>query len=207
MKKLTLIIYIAFLLCASFAALAQDVASNLPENYKSRNPLYDYTDQSLNNTDTIPDFEAKAEKLKITGTVYQSDGKTPAKDVILYIFQADENGNYNMKRDEKRKRFVYHRAWVKTDANGTYTFYTFMPGKMLRTKELKQIHRIIKEPGKEPYNLAPYFFNDDPLIPELTLACRANAVNSMLRIEKQDGMLVATKDIKLGKTDSTNIVP
>ena len=207
MKKLVLLLYIAVLLGASYAAFAQDISSNTLENYKSRNPLYDFTELNLNNTDTIPDFDAKVEKLKISGTIYKSDGKTPAKDVILYIFQADENGNYNMKRDDKRKRFVYHRAWVKTDENGKYTFYTFMPGKMLRTKELKQIHRIVKEPGKEPYELMPFFFNDDPLIPELTLACRANAVNSMLRIEKQDGMLVAIKDIKLGKPAATNIVP
>ena len=75
-----------------------------------------------------------------------------------------------------------------------------MPGKYLRSKELKQIHRVIKEPGKPEYTIKSFFFNDDPLLPELTLACRAKAVGSMLRLEKKDSMYVATKDIKLNKS-------
>lgn len=189
--------------CFVLNLTAQELADNSEsflEDYKKRSALYDYAEVHLNNVDTVPDYSDKLEKLKITGTIYQSDGVTPAKDVILYIFQPDDKGNYNMKRDEHRKRYVYHRAWVKTDADGKYTFYTFMPGKMIRSKELKQIHRVIKEPGKAEQELTPFFFNDDPLIPELTLACRAEAVKSMLRIEEKDGMYIATKDIKLDKT-------
>ncbi|PKQ46995.1 hypothetical protein [Confluentibacter flavum] len=205
MKKLTTLLSLASLLSICFTTMAQGIASNanlIADDYKKRSAVYDYSERTLNNIDSVPDFQAKAEKLKITGTIYQSDGITPAKDVILYIFQPDDKGNYEMKRDANRKRYVHHRAWIKTDDDGKYTFYTFMPGKLLRTKELKQIHRIIKEPGKPEQELAPFFFNDDPLIPELTLACRAESVKSMLRIEEKDGMFVATKDIKLGKTDA-----
>jgi protocatechuate 3,4-dioxygenase, beta subunit len=177
---------------------AQETADALdPISYKKRSPIYDYSEHQLNNTDTIPDFAAKPDKLKITGTIYQSDGKTPAKDIVLFIFQPDEDGNYEMKRDDNHKRYVHHRAWIKTDADGHYTFYTFMPGKYWRDKELKQIHRIIKEPGKPEYELSSFFFNDDPLLPDLTLACRAKAVKSMLKLEKKGNMFVATKDIVL----------
>jgi len=206
MKKLTTLLSLASFLSISFTTLAQNIANNtnsLIEDYKKRSALYDYSEATLNNTDTIADFEAKAEKLKITGTIYLRDGVTPAKDVILYICQPDEKGNYQLKRDANRKRYVHHSAWIKTDADGKYTFYTFMPGKLLRTKELKQINRTIKEPGRPEQELAPFFFNDDPLIPELTLACHAEAAKSMLRIEEKDGMFVATKDIKLGKSQDT----
>ena len=80
-----------------------------------------------------------------------------------------------------------------------------MPGKYLRAKELKQIHRIVKEPGKAEYDIASFFFNDDPLIPDLTLACRAKAVKSMLRIEKEGDMYVAKKDIKLNQDTSMDV--
>ncbi len=200
MKNLIITLTLVSLLSSNVTATAQDLASN-----KDNNPIFDYSERYLNNTDSIPDFEAKAQKLVITGTIYQSDGKTPAKDVILYIFQPDENGNYNLKRDANRKRYVYHRAWIKTDADGKYTFYTFMPGKLIRSKELKQIRRIIKEPGKDAYDMAPFFFNDDPLIPDLTLACRAEAVKSMLRINEKDGVFIATKDIKLSKSSTTEL--
>lgn len=173
------------------------VSGDLAGNYKKRSPIYDYTELQLNNTDTIPDFDSKPNKIKITGTIYLKDGVTPAKDVILYVYQPDENGNYVMKRDDNRKRYVYHRGWIKTGADGRYTFYTFIPGKYYRSKELKQIHRMIKVPGQAEYDITSFFFNDDPLIPELTLACRAKAVMSMLRLEKEGAMYVATKDIKL----------
>lgn len=202
MKNLITLFCITYIISFANTIEAQEYANILeevPTNYKKRSPVYDYSEKQLNNTDTIPDFGTKSNKLKISGTIYQSDGVTPAKDVILYVCQPDENGNYEMKKDENRKRYVHHRGWVKTDADGHYTFYTFMPGKYLRTKELKQIHRVIKEPGKPEYAIKSFFFNDDPLLPELTLACRAKAVGSMLRLEQKGDMYVATKDIKLNK--------
>jgi len=201
MKKLTPLMFFACLI--SFNTLiAQELAStsnDIPLNYKKRNAVYDYSEKNLNNTDTIPDFATKSDKLKITGTIYQSDGKTPASNVILFIHQPDEDGNYDLKRDENRKRYIHHRGWIKTNADGQYTFYTFIPGKFLRSKELRQIHRTIKEPGKAEYDLTSFFFDDDPLLPDLTLACRAKAVMSMLKLNKKGDMYVATKDIILDK--------
>ncbi len=160
-------------------------------------PIYDYSEQHLSNIDTIPDFASKPDKLKITGIIYESDGKTPAKDVILYVCQTNEHGDYELKRDENRKRYIHHRGWVKTDADGRYTFYTFMPGTNRYVKELKQIKRIIKVPGKPEQELNAFYFKNDPLLADLTLACRANAVSSIVKLEKQGNMLVATRDIKL----------
>ena len=166
------------------------------KKFNELSAIYDYSEKQLNSVDTITGFNSKPNKLRISGTVYLSDGKTPAKDVILYVYQPNEKGNYEMKRDENRKRYINNRGWVKTDEKGKYTLYTFMPGKFI-TKELKQIHRVIKEPGKPEYELSSFFFNDDPLLPYLTLACRAEAVKSMLRLEEENGMLVATRDIRL----------
>ncbi len=202
MKKVMSLISFVCLIGAFTSISAQETAEALgvdQMNYKKRSPVFDYTEHQLNNTDTIPDFDLKPNKLMITGTIYQNDGVTPAGDVVLYIYQPDEEGNFQMKRDSNRKRYVHHRAWIKTDSDGKYTFYTFMPGKFLRSKELKQIHRVIKEPGKPEYDINPFFFNDDPLIPELTLACRSRMINSLLRLEKKGEMYVATKDIKLEK--------
>lgn len=176
---------------------SESITNDIPLNYKKRNAVYDFSEKHLNNTDTIPDFATKTDKLRITGTIYQSDGKTPASDVILFIHHADENGNYELKKDENRKRYIHHRGWIKTDTDGQYTFYTFIPGKFLRSKELKQIHRTIKEPGKPEYEITSFFFDDDPLLPDLTLACRAKAVMSMLKLNKEENMYVAKKDIVL----------
>ncbi|WMI65066.1 hypothetical protein RBH94_13490 [Aestuariibaculum sp. YM273] len=202
MKALYSLLSIVCMLLTGMWSYAQETASildDVPPQYKKSSPIYLLSDHQLNNTDTIPDFAEKPNKLKISGTIYESDGVTPAKDVVLFIFQPDENGDYKMKRDSNRKRYVHHRGWIKTDADGKYTFYTFMPGKYLGAKELKQIHRIVKVPGQPEQGLSSFFFNDDPLIPELTLSCRAEAVKSMLRLEMKDGMLIANKDITLKK--------
>lgn len=202
MKNLITYFCIVIFISANSVISAQEYASILdavPQNHKKQNPIYLFSGSEPSNTATVPDFDSKPNKLKISGTIFEADGKTPAKDVVLFIYQPDENGDYEVKKDSNRKRYVHHRAWIKTDADGRYTFYTFMPGKYLRNKELKQIHRVIKEPGKAEYDLASFFFNDDPLLPDLTLACRAKAVQSMLRLEKEGDMYVATKDIKLTK--------
>lgn len=199
MKNLLTLSLLACAFIFSNSISAQDYASTetIPTNYKKRNAIYDYSEDEISNTAIIPDFETKENKLKITGTIFLADGVTPAKDVILYVFQADEDGDYELKRDEYRKRYVHHRGWIKTDADGRYTIYTFMPGKFVRVKELKQIHRVIKEPGKSEYEISSFFFNDDPLIPYLTLESRAKASQSMLRLEDEGDIQVATKDIIL----------
>ena len=77
---------VSYLVSFSNSLCAQDYASTpetIPSNYNKRSPIYDYSEKQLNNTDTIPDFNIKSNKLKITGTIYLADGVTPAKDVIM----------------------------------------------------------------------------------------------------------------------------
>ncbi|NNC49322.1 MAG: hypothetical protein HKO01_02170 [Flaviramulus sp.] len=178
---------------------AQDIAEKLPENYKKRSPIYDYSEKDLNNVDTIPDYASKSNKLKIIGTIYENDGVTPAKNVLLFIHQTDENGNFELKRQNK-KRYVHHRGWVKTDADGRYTFYTFVPGSYIYGKELKQILPIIKEPGKPEQKIETFVFDDDPLLKD---ECRERIEqtnpNRILKLDKKEGLFVAQRDIILGK--------
>lgn len=200
MKNLTTLMYLVCIIGSCQTLNAQDVvnvSNELPSDYLERSPLYDYSELQLNNTDTIPDYQTKEDKLKITGTIFQSDGVTPAKDVILYISQTDENGDYELKF-ENEKRYVHHRGWVKTDADGQYTFYTFIPGTTHRSNELKHIHPVIKEPGKPEQDLDAFLFEGDPL---LTKRCRKklarNGIDSILKLEKKDSIYVTTKDIIL----------
>jgi protocatechuate 3,4-dioxygenase beta subunit len=166
--------------------------------WAQESPIYDRAEDQLSNTDTIPDFRSKVNKLKLTGTVYQSDGVTPAKDVIIFIEQADENGDFDLRRSGD-ERYVFHRSWVKTDANGKYTFYTFVPGNDRRYNQMSQIFPIIKEKSKEEVQLASLLFDNDPL---LTKRCRKRLTkkggeNRILTTTSKDGLLIAEKDIVL----------
>ncbi|OEK08440.1 hypothetical protein A8C32_03045 [Flavivirga aquatica] len=203
MKKLVILFCLFFIISLNYTPLfaqeSAELTDDIPTNYKKRNPIYDYSEYQLNNTDTIPDFEEKVEKIKISGTIFKSDGVTPASNVILYINQPDENGNYKLKR-KNRKRYIYHRGWIKTNLDGKYTFYTFVPGKFIRGKDLKHIHAAIKEPGKPEYDINGFLFDDDPV---LTEACRLRlkkeGINNILKPVKKDNIYIATRDIILDK--------
>jgi protocatechuate 3,4-dioxygenase beta subunit len=191
MKNYTLNIFVACLLATNVSVFAQ-------VSDKGYNTFYDYTEQELSSTDTIPGFESKSNKLKISGTIYESDGITPAKDVILYIEQADENGDFEL-RKENDVRYVHNRGWVKTDANGHYTFYTYVPGNDRRYNQMQQLFPIIKEPSKQEYEIGTFLFDEDPL---LTKLCRKRMAKKgdptrILKLKKIDGLFVTQKDIIL----------
>ena len=162
---------------------------------------FDYTEYKLNNIDTIPDYSTKNNKIKISGTIYKSDGITPASNVVLYIEQANELGDFDVLK-ENGEKYVYHNASIKTNENGEYTFYTFLPGNDRRYNQLQQLFPTITEPSKEPYEIASFLFDEDPL---LTKRCRKQIAKKsdpsrILKLKKEGKILVAQKDIVLDFT-------
>ena len=74
MKNYILYISLFCLIGTNFSINAQDSAEfseNKFENIINHNTFYDYTSNELSNTDTIPGFESKKNKLKIYGTIYK----------------------------------------------------------------------------------------------------------------------------------------
>jgi protocatechuate 3,4-dioxygenase beta subunit len=178
--------------------LAQELNTN------NNSPIYDRSEDLLSSIDTIPDYRSKINKLKLTGTIYMSDGVTPASDVVLFIEQPNENGDFELRKTGDQ-RYVFHRSWVKTDADGNYTIHTFVPGNDRRYNQLQQIFPIVKEPNKQEYKLETFLFDEDPL---LTKRCRKRIqkksdVTRILKLKKEDGMLVAQRDIILASVEGS----
>ncbi|WP_339753373.1 hypothetical protein [uncultured Winogradskyella sp.] len=165
-------------------------------------PIYDRLENQLTNTDTIPEYRSKSNKLKLTGIIYESDGVTPAKNVILFIEQPNENGDFEL-RNKGDRRYVFHRSWVKTDTDGRYTFYTFVPGNDRRYNQLQQIFPLIKESSKQAYQLETFLFDNDPL---LTKRCRKQIAKKsdparIMKLKQVDDLLIAEKNIVLASTE------
>lgn len=199
MKKLLKLL----MLVCFYSTISIVNGQNNSDSQRDRSPLYDFGTKILSSTDSVPDYNSKKEKLKITGTIYKSDGKTPVSDVILFVEQPDEHGNFDL-RKENDKRYVYHRTWVKTDAEGRYTIYTFIPGNDRIHQQYKQIFPVVKEPTKEPYEIETFLFNDDPLISKY---CRKRLmkkgdITRILEPKLVDGILVAQRDIILNQDES-----
>ena len=104
----------------------------------------------------------------ISRIIHHADGKTPSKDVVLYIYHTDQDGNYSNKKNEKGRagRHGYIRGWMKTNEKGQYKFYTLMPASYPNSNAVKHIQPTIKEPGKIEYYIDGYIFDDPFLTPE-----------------------------------------
>jgi protocatechuate 3,4-dioxygenase beta subunit len=152
--------------------------------------------------DTLPDFNEAGPKMVISGVIYKADGKTPAPDVVLYVYHTDQTGHYSTKGNETGwgKRHGYIRGWMKTNDKGQYKFYTLRPGTYPNTTVPQHIHPTIKEPGKNEYWIDSYEFDDDP---NLTAKERGNETqrggNGIIKLRNENGMLVGERNIILGK--------
>lgn len=156
--------------------------------------------EQLNSVDTLPDFNDPGPKIEISGIVYQNDGKTPAADVVLYVYHTDQKGVYPTSGNEKgwAKRHGYIRGWVKTDKNGSYKFYTLVPASYPNSKNPKHIHPTIKETDKNEYWIDEYLFEDDPYLQYEKSGRPPRGGNGILKTYMKDGMLRATRHLILG---------
>jgi len=163
--------------------------------------IYEYGNKKLNATDTIAGFSTSNQKIKISGTIYKKDGKTPAKDVILYAYHTDENGIYpkNKSSQNWKKRHGYLRGWIKTNTSGKYAFYTRKPASYPNTSIPQHIHMTVKEPDKNEYYIADIYFDDDPNLTE-SIRNRKNhrGGNGIVKFSKNGQLLEAKRDIVLG---------
>ena len=159
--------------------------------------------EKLSWIDTLPDFNEPGPKLVISGVVYQADGKTPARDVVIYIYHTGQDGLYVNKYHEKgwAKRHGYIRGWMKTNEKGQYRFYTLMPASYPNSTALKHIHPTIKEPGKNEYYIDEYIFDDDPFLsPERrNQQLEHRGGDGLIKIKNENGILTGERNIYLGK--------
>jgi protocatechuate 3,4-dioxygenase beta subunit len=63
----------------------------------------------------------KGERMVVTGTVYDSDGKTPAEGVNVYVYQTDSKGIYG-----KGENLI--DGTMITNSKGQYEYHTIKPG-------------------------------------------------------------------------------
>jgi len=164
--------------------------------------VFEYGSKKLTSIDTLPAFKESGAKLEISGTIFQVDGKTPARNVILYIYHTDQKGIYPQKGNETgwAKRHGYLRGWIKTNDDGKYKFYTLRPASYPNSRAPQHIHPVIKEPNRNEYYIDEYLFTDDPFLDEKEKANQQKRGGSgiITLTKKQDGTWVGKRDIILG---------
>ena len=159
--------------------------------------------KEINSVDTSAGWYEKGQKLVVSGTVFQIDGKTPAQDVILYYHQTDNDGYYSPRNDkpENQTRHGHIRGWVKTGEDGKYTIYTVRPAPYPNEEFPAHIHWLIKEPDiKNEYWVDDLVFEDDKrLIPFSKKHPFENrGGNGIVKIISRNDLQIAEHKIVLG---------
>lgn len=165
--------------------------------------VFEYGQKALTNTVTLPDYNSEGKKIMITGTIYQPDGKTPAKDVIMYVYHTDQAGRYTANRGDSgwALRNGSIRGWIKTGNDGRYTIHTLWPGIYPSRNAPAHIHPIILEPDGRYYWLNSFLFEGDSLISQRDLDPHElrGGGNGVMKMEKRANVWVGQRDIVLGK--------
>ncbi len=163
--------------------------------------IYEYDDKILTSTDTLAGFNILKPQIKISGIVYKKDGKTPAEDIILYVYHTNDKGIYPSNKASKgwERRHGTLRGWVKTDSNGSYTFYTSRPASYPNTRIPQHIHITIKEPDKNEYYISAFYFEDDPnLTDNIRNDPNPRGGSGIISLRDRSEIKEATRNIILG---------
>ena len=164
--------------------------------------IYANMPQQLSWQTTIASAAEPGERMEISGIVYQSDGKTPAPNVILYVYHTDAWGLYSPAPDEAgaARRHGHLRGWMKTNERGEYKFISIRPAPYPNAHVPAHIHPVVKESDKNEYYIDEYLFDDDAL---LTREPRPKVENrggsGIIHLARNsDGVWVGRRDIVLG---------
>jgi len=162
--------------------------------------IFEYGDRPFHPVDTLPGFHQSGQKIKVTGAVYENDGRTPAEGVILYVYHTNQDGIYPTRSGKRASGHGYIREWLQTGKDGRYTFYTLKPGSYPSGTEPAHIHLIVLEPDGKYYWLGSYHFAGDPLLTEAERHPKAPRAGSpgLLDLKKKGDLWVGQRDIVLG---------
>ncbi|GEM_PF-581604 len=151
---------------------------------------------------TIADDSIEGERLILEGTIYETDGKTPAKNVIVYAYHTNNQGDYEKKGNETGNglRHGYLRAWAKTNEQGKYKFNSIKPAPYPNHTEPAHVHlTLMREDFKEYWINATWFKGDRIITKEMTDKLnRTGGFSNIIELEKnKDGVWVGTRNIIL----------
>jgi len=137
------------------------------------------------------------EPMIISGTVYQTDGKTPAPGVLIYFYHTDSEGIYGRGGEHKHGHF---RSWMLTDARGRYEFSSIKPASYPNRTFAAHVHMTLTGKNFKEDWIDSILFEGDRFLTaqERNQAGKKGGFNPILKLEKgADGILRGTRDIKL----------
>lgn len=150
-------------------------------------------------SDIIPPA-SKGIPMNLSGTVFKEDGKTPLNNVLVEIWQCDENEHY----DNTSDNYLFRGA-LKTGKNGKYAFRTIVPVPYKADPNdeasWRPAHVHMRVSVAEQQDLVTQiYFKGDKYNDTDTSASSPQAVNRILNIVKNSsGENTVTFDVVMSK--------
>lgn len=142
----------------------------------------------------IADEDEPGQRLIVSGTVYDRDGKTPLPGITLYVYHTDSKGIYEKGEDLLSGKML-------TNSNGKYRFRTIKPGSYPEGRNPAHIH--IKITGNDfEEQWLELRFEGDPFISETELnkeLSKGKFSEIQKLIPDKQGVLSCVLDIKIDK--------
>lgn len=145
----------------------------------------------------FPIAKDDGEPMIISGTVYKTDGKTPAPNTLIYFYHTDKYGIYGREGQPKHGRF---RGWMLTDANGRYEFASIRPASYPNSTQSQHVHMTLTTLDSREDWVDSILFEGDKFLTtrERESSGRRGGFNPIVTLEKgKDGISRAMRDLKL----------
>lgn len=139
----------------------------------------------------------EGEPMIISGTIFQSDGKTPVPNVLIYLYHTDVYGIYGRSGEHKHGK---HRGWMLTDERGRYEFRSIRPASYPSSTISAHVHMTLTGKDFKEDWIDSILFEGDKFITERerNQSGKRGGFNPILKLEKgTDGIFRATRDIQL----------
>nr|WP_293839792.1 hypothetical protein [uncultured Arsenicibacter sp.] len=158
---------VLFLAMLAMTAFLPPSANQSDEPPTCTDCLFDKLPAGLSHRLTIAPDTVRGQRIRLTGTVFLSDGVTPAAGVLLYAYHTNAAGRYPKHGSEDKRSYAwwhgYLRGWLRTDAKGRYEISTIKPGMYPTRDAPAHIHAIVKAPMQHSaYWISDFVFQGDP---------------------------------------------
>jgi protocatechuate 3,4-dioxygenase beta subunit len=164
--------------------------------------MFDNMPQQLSWQTAIASATEPGERMEISGIIFQADGKTPAPNVILYVYHTDAKGIYSPAPGATggARSHGHLRGWMKTNDRGEYKFTSIRPAPYPNGQIPAHIHPVIKEPDKNEYWIDEYLFDDDPVLARERQRQENRGGSGIIHLAKNgEGVWIGRRNIVLGQ--------
>ena len=151
----------------------------------------------------ISTSEEPGHALVFEGTVFQTDRKTPAPNIVLYAYHTNAVGLYANGSNESvwSRRHGRLRGWIKTGADGSYRFRSIKPAPYPNDVLPAHVHITVLEPNRQPYWIDDIVFEGEfAVTPKYRKAMIDKGGNGVVKATRSsDGSWMVQRDIYLEK--------